>query len=437
MLRPDHDRDGLHAALAEARARYVTNNPKSKAAHMQARRYMPGGNTRTVLFHDPFPLRAISGHGTHITDADGHQYLNLLGEYTAGLFGHSNSVVRAAIDRALDNGISLSAHNFYEIRLAELLCARFPSIERVRFTNSGTEANLLAIATARHLTGREKVMVMNGAYHGGVLAFGNGGIPINVPYDFVLGKFNQIECTRNLIRRHATSLACILVEPMLGATGCLPPDPEFLLMLRNESRNAGVILVFDEVMTSRLSLGGVQETSGVVPDMTTLGKYICGGMSFGAFGGSEQIMAMYDPELPDAVPHAGTFNNNTLSMAAGVAAMEELFTSESVLAHNARGDALRKRLNALADEFNAPVHFTGTGSLMNLHGCRSKVRVPEELVNSSEQVKELIFLDLLESGFYIARRGFIALMLPLENEDLEAFAMAFKEILARRVSVWD
>ena len=296
---------------------------------------------------------------------------------------------------------------------------------------------MLAIATARHLTGREKVMVMNGAYHGGVLAFGNGGIPINAPYDFVLGKFNQIEYTRNLIRRHATSLACILVEPMLGATGCLPSDPDFLLMLRSESRDAGVILVFDEVMTSRLSLGGVQETSGVVPDMTTLGKYICGGMSFGAFGGSEQIMAMYDPELPDAVPHAGTFNNNTLSMAAGVAAMEELFTSESVLAHNARGDALRKRLNALADEYNAPVHFTGTGSLMNLHGCRSMVRVPEELVNSSEQVKELIFLDLIESGFYIARRGFIALMLPLEDEDLEAFAITFKEILARRANVWD
>ena len=114
---------------------------------------MPGGNTRTILFHDPFPLRVISGHGTRITDADGHQYLNLLGEYTAGLFGHSNSVIRAAIDRALDNGISLSAQNFYEIRLAELLCARFPSIERVRFTNSGTEANLLAIATARHHTG--------------------------------------------------------------------------------------------------------------------------------------------------------------------------------------------------------------------------------------------------------------------------------------------
>ena len=437
MLRPDHDRDSFHAALAEARARYVTNNPKSKAAHMQARRYMPGGNTRTVLFHDPFPLRVISGHGTRITDADGHQYLNLLGEYTAGLFGHSNSVIRAAIERALDNGISLSAQNFHEIRLAELLCARFPSIERVRFTNSGTEANLLAIATARHHTGREKVMVMNGAYHGGVLAFGDGGIPINAPYDFVLGKFNQIEYTRNLIRRHAASLACILVEPMLGATGCLPSDPDFLLMLRNECRDAGIILVFDEVMTSRLSLGGVQETSGVVPDMTTLGKYICGGMSFGAFGGSEQLMAMYDPELPDAVPHAGTFNNNTLSMAAGVAAMEELFTSETVIAHNARADTLRKKLNAFAEEFNAPVHFTGTGSMMNLHGCRSEIRTPEELVNSSEQVKELIFLDLLESGFYIARRGFIALMLPLENEDLEAFAMAFKEILARRVTVWD
>lgn len=437
MLHPDHERFSLDAVLAEARSRYINNNPKSKTAHLHAQRVMPGGNTRTVLFHEPFPLRVVSGHGTRITDADGHQFLNLLGEYTAGLFGHTNPVIRAAIDRALDNGISLSAHNFHEIRLAELLCARFPSFERVRFTNSGTEANLLAIATARHYTGRAKVMVMNGAYHGGVLAFGDGGIPINAPYDFVLGKFNRIDYTRNLIRRHAGTLACILVEPMMGATGCLPSDSEFLLMLRNESQDAGIILIFDEVMTSRLSLGGAQEAYGVVPDLTTLGKYICGGMSFGAFGGREQIMAMYDPELPDSVPHAGTFNNNTLSMAAGVAAMEELFTSAAVSTHNARGDALRKQLNSFAQEFNAPVHFTGSGSLMNLHGCRSEVHVPEDLVNSDERVKELMFLDLVESGFYIARRGFIALMLPLEDEDLEAFAIAFKKILARRIHVWD
>ena len=436
MPLPDSDRPRLDAALAEARARYVARNPASEAAHQQARRFMPGGNTRTVLFHDPFPLRVVSGHGARIVDADGHEYLNLLGEYTAGLFGHSHPVIRAAIDRALDGGINLSAHNPHEVRLAELVCGRFPSIDSVRFTNSGTEANLMAIATARHHTGREKVMVMHGGYHGGLLYFGGGGIPINAPYEFVLGRFNRTDATRKLIRSHAGDLACVLVEPMLGSAGCLPPEPDFLGMLREETRQADILLIFDEVMTSRLSPGGAQQRYDVLPDLTTLGKYIGGGMSFGAFGGAREIMAMFDPERPNALPHAGTFNNNTLSMAAGVAAMGEVFTPEAASALNARGDTLRQRLNAMSEQFDSPVHFTGAGSLMNLHGCRTQVRTPEELDASDDRVRQLVFLELLERGFYLARRGFIALMLPLTDEDLVAFSDAFEDILEQHSGTW-
>ena len=436
MPTPDTDRPGLDAVLAEARARYVANNPESEAAHQQALRFMPGGNTRTVLYNDPFPLRVVSGHGACINDADGHEYLNLLGEYTAGLFGHSHPVIRAAIDSALDGGINLSAHNPHEIRLAELVCTRFPSIDRVRFTNSGTEANLLAIATARHQTGRKKVMVMHGGYHGGLLYFGGGGIPINAPYDFVLGRFNRTDATRKLIRGNAGDLACVLVEPMMGSAGCLPADPDFLRMLREETRNAGIILIFDEVMTSRLSAGGAQQRYDVLPDLTTLGKYIGGGMSFGAFGGAREIMAMYDPQRPNAMPHAGTFNNNTLSMAAGAAAMGEVFTPSAASALNSRGDTLRRRLNAMAKESGAPVHLTGIGSLMNLHGCRRKIRTPEELDASDDRIRQLVFLDLLERGFYIARRGFVALMLPHTDRDLEVFSEAMGDILERHSGIW-
>ncbi len=436
MSVPDSDRPRLDAALAKARARYVADNPTSEAAHQQARRFMPGGNTRTILYHDPFPLRVVSGHGARITDADGHEYLNLLGEYTAGLFGHSHPVIRAAIDSALDGGINLSAHNTHEIRLAELVCGRFPSIERVRFTNSGTEANLMAIATARHHTGRGRVMVMHGGYHGGLLYFGGGGIPINAPYDFVLGRFNRIDATRELIRDNAGDLACVLVEPMMGSAGCLPADPDFLQMLREETRNVGTILIFDEVMTSRLSPGGAQQRYDVLPDLTTLGKYIGGGMSFGAFGGSQEIMAMYDPGRPNAMPHAGTFNNNTLSMAAGAAAMGEVFTPQAATALNARGDALRRRLNTMAEECGAPVHLTGIGSLMNLHGCRTEIRDPQELDASDDRIKQLVFLDLLERGFYIARRGFVALMLPHTDEDLEAFSETMEDILEQYAGTW-
>ena len=434
---PDSDRPRLDAALAKARARYVADNPASDEAHHQARRFMPGGNTRTILYHDPFPLRVVSGHGARITDADGHEYLNLLGEYTAGLFGHSHPVIRAAIDSALDGGINLSAHNTHEIRLAELVCGRFPSIERVRFTNSGTEANLMAIATARHHTGRGRVMVMHGGYHGGLLYFGGGGIPINAPYDFVLGRFNRIGATRELIRDNAGDLACVLVEPMMGSAGCLPADPDFLQMLREETRNAGTILIFDEVMTSRLSPGGAQQRYDVLPDLTTLGKYIGGGMSFGAFGGPSEIMAMYDPGRPNAMPHAGTFNNNTLSMAAGAAAMGGVFTPKAATALNTRGDALRRRLNTMAEECGAPVHLTGIGSLMNLHGCRTEIRDPQELDASDDRIKQLVFLDLLERGFYIARRGFVALMLPHTDSDLEAFSEAMGDILEQHAGTWN
>lgn len=433
---PDSDRPRLDAALAKARARYVADNPASEEAHHQARRFMPGGNTRTILYHDPFPLRVVSGHGARITDADGHEYLNLLGEYTAGLFGHSHPVIRAAIDSALDGGINLSAHNTHEIRLAELVCGRFPSIDRVRFTNSGTEANLMAIATARHHTGRGRVMVMHGGYHGGLLYFGDGGIPINAPYDFVLGRFNRIDATRELIRGNAGDLACVLVEPMMGSAGCLPADPDFLQMLREETRNAGTILIFDEVMTSRLSPGGAQQRYDVLPDLTALGKYIGGGMSFGAFGGTKEIMAMYDPGRPNAMPHAGTFNNNTLSMAAGAAAMGGVFTPQAATALNTRGDALRRRLNTMAEECGAPVHLTGIGSLMNLHGCRTEIRDPQELDASDDRIKQLVFLDLLERGFYIARRGFVALMLPHTDEDLEAFSETMEDILEQHAGTW-
>ncbi len=434
---PDSDRPRLDAALAKARARYVTDNPASEAAHHQARQFMPGGNTRTILYHDPFPLRVVSGHGPRITDADGHEYLNLLGEYTAGLFGHTHPVIRAAIDSALDGGINLSAHNTHEIRLAELVCGRFPSIERVRFTNSGTEANLMAIATARHHTGRSRVMVMHGGYHGGLLYFGGGGIPINAPYDFVLGRFNRIDATRELIRGNAGDLACVLVEPMMGSAGCLPADPDFLQMLREETRNAGTILIFDEVMTSRLSPGGAQQHYDVLPDLTTLGKYIGGGMSFGAFGGTQEIMAMYDPGRPNAMPHAGTFNNNILSMAAGAAAMGEVFTPLAATALNARGDALRRRLNTMAEECGAPVHLTGIGSLMNLHGCRTEIRDPQDLDASDDRIKQLVYLDLLERGFYIARRGFVALMLPHTDRDLNAFSETMEDILEQHAGTWN
>ncbi len=422
----------LDAVLAEAREAYAARNPSSLAAHGEAAESLPGGNTRTTLFHGPFPLLMARGEGCRLWDADGHRYVDLLGEYTAGLYGHSHPVIRAALDRALDKGWNLGGHGAMEGKLARLVCERFPSVELVRFTNSGTEANLMAIATAVAATGRRKAMVFEGGYHGGVLYFAGGGSPVNVPHDWVLAPYNDTAGTLALVEEHAGDLACILVEPMMGSGGCIPAEAAFLQALRDAADRSGAVLVFDEVMTSRMSAGGQQARLGITPDMTTLGKYIGGGMSFGAFGGKRALMERYDPRRADALPHAGTFNNNVLTMHAGVAGLEEVFTAEAADRLFNRGEALRARLNAAASKRNAAVQWTGLGSLMAPHFVRGSVRCPADSAAADPRLRELLFLDMLERGFYLARRGMVALSLEVGAAELDGFAAAFEDWLDAR-----
>lgn len=424
----------LDLELAQARDLYSSRRPRSKVAHDEAAGVMPGGNTRTVLYHGPYPLRIVRGGGARISDVDGHTYLNLLGEYSAGIFGHSHPVIREALAEALENGINLGGHNLYESRLAQLVCDRFPSIELVRFTNSGTEANLMAVSTARAVTGRSKVMVFRGGYHGGLLYFSGNGSPINVPFPYVIGRYNDIDATEALIREHASELACVLVEPMMGSSGCIPASREFLSMLRTATLRSGALLILDEVMTSRLAPGGMQDLLGIQPDLTTLGKYIGGGMSFGAFGGRRDLMEIYNPSRPNAVPHAGTFNNNVMTMAAGVAGLSRVLTRSAMDDLNRRGDRLRDRLNALFVGDGARFQATGFGSLLAIHPTQAPIRSPEDLQSADDRLRELLFLDLLEEGFYIARRGFMALSLPITDADIEGLIDTLGGVLQRRAA---
>lgn len=422
----------LADALDEAREQYAAKRPQSRTAFEMASRSMPGGNTRTTLHHGPFPLSIVKGEGATLTDADSFTYLNMLGEYTAGVFGHTHSVIRRAIDHVLDNGVNLGAQTRHEGDLAALVCARFNAVEKVRFTNSGTEANLMAISTARFHTKRTHVMVMTGGYHGGLLFFAGGAIPINAPYPFVFGTYNDIEATRAVIRAHAHELACVLVEPMMGTSGCIAADKAFLAMIREETAQAGIVMILDEVMTSRFGRGGAQGLYGITPDMATFGKWIGGGMSFGAFGGRADLMDLYDPTRPGHMPHAGTFNNNVLTMAAGVAAMREAFTPDIAEALHARGDKLRERLNAVAARHDVGVQVTGVGSLMHLHPLAGPIRTPTDLAGASETARNLIYFDLVERGIFVGRRGFIALTLALTDADLTRFTDAFDDILGTR-----
>src|ERR1700679_4153508 len=256
----------INAALDEVKEAYVTSAPRSLARHVDATAVMPGGNTRTVLHYAPFPLAMERAAGCRLWDLDGHEFVDFLGEYTAGIFGHSHPVIRAALDRALDGGINYGASNIVEARFARAVCERF-GLERVRFTNSGTEANLLAISLARIFTGRKRVLVFDGGYHGAVFGFAGGGSPINAPFEYVVASYNDVDATRSLIARNASDLAVVILEPMIGSGGCIAAEPAFLSMLREETQRVGALLILDEVMTSRLSPGGLQAVHGITPDL--------------------------------------------------------------------------------------------------------------------------------------------------------------------------
>ncbi|NMX58068.1 aspartate aminotransferase family protein [Pseudomonas sp. WS 5146] len=416
------------SALQRCITRYTHANPNSARQLDVAARVMPGGNTRSVLFYEPFPLVMSGGTGCFLDDLDGHRYVDFLAEYTAALYGHSHPVITQALTTAMANGLNLSAPTQLEARLAALIVERFGCIEQVRFTNSGTEANLLALAAARAYTGRDGVIAFNGGYHGGVLSFAGPGTPMNVPHRVYLADYNDLRSVERLLFEHPGACAAILVEPMLGAGGCICAAPGFLEGLRALSRAHGVLLVFDEVMTSRLGPGGLQEKLGITPDLMTLGKYLGGGMPCGMLGGRRDIMAQFDPRH-GSLSHAGTFNNNVLTMAAGIAGLEQVYTREQALALNARGDRLREQLNEVLACM--PMQFTGQGSVMNLHPTGLPILRPTDIPTDRNRLRDLFFFHLLECGIYSARRGLFALSLPLTEHEMNRLVNATQAFVER------
>lgn len=421
----------IDTALYSSIEQYCAATPRSRAHFARACTAMPGGNTRTVLHYDPYPVTIVKGAGCMIWDLDDNQYADFLGEYSAGLYGHSNPIISAAIKKALDEGIVLCAPNPYEVDLASLICDRFPSCERIRFCNSGTEANLMAISAARVLTGRSKIMVFDGAYHGGVFYFAGHHSPANAPFEFIIGEFNDTQKSIDVIRKYHSNIAAILVEPMQGGGGCIPGETQFIGALREAADKHGIVLIFDEVMTSRLSPGGMQQKLGITPDMTTFGKYMGGGLTFGCFGGRSHIMDQFDPRQPGALPHAGTFNNNVLTMAAGLAGLRDIYTPAKAIAHNRRGDEFRAQLNKIISTHGVPMVVTGVGSLMCFHFQCKPLRCISDKKIVDPNLVTLFHLHMLLSGFYIADRGYISLSLALEDEQYIEFTTALATFLQR------
>jgi glutamate-1-semialdehyde 2,1-aminomutase len=261
------------------------------------------------------------------------------------------------------------------------------------------------------------------------LYFSHGASPVNAPFDCVMGHYNEVDGTRALIAAHAGDLAAVILEPMLGGGGCIPASVPFLDMLRAETKRLGIVLIFDEVMTSRLAPGGLSAKLGIEPDLKTLGKYIGGGMSFGAFGGRADIMDLFDPSKPDALPHAGTFNNNTLTMTAGRVAIEDIYTADACLALNARGEALKARLNDLFMRYQAPLQVMGMGSLLTIHPVAGAIEKPEDTDAADIRLKRLLYLHLLDHGVYIAERGMMALSLAIDDAACDALVVAVESFI--------
>jgi glutamate-1-semialdehyde 2,1-aminomutase len=419
----------LEALEARERAAFQHRTPQSRALFDRARQVMPGGDTRTGTFHTPYPLFIARGEGCHLWDADGHQYLDVLNNFTSLVHGHGHgAVVRAIADQA-GKGTVHGTANALQVSLAEVLCRRVPSVERVRFCNSGTEATLGALRAAKAFTRKPMILKMAGGYHG---SHDQVSVAVSEPYEqippglspgaageVIVGAFNDLDRTAALIRAHADQLAAVIVEPMTG-TGALLADRAFLAGLREVTAECGVLLVFDEVITFRLAPGGLQEVHGLRPDLTTFGKIIGGGMPVGAFGGRADVMATYDPSLPGTISHSGTYNGNATTMAAGLSTLR-LFDGTAVSRLNAAGDAVRSRLQAAADKHGLDVTLTGYGSLMHLHFTAGPVRTPADAARSDKQLVRLLHLLLLNRGVFSATRQLYVLSTVMHQAALDVF----------------
>jgi len=328
----------------------------------RACRVLPGGNTRTTLFIPPRPPYAARGEGYELVDADGHRLIDLHANYTSLIHGHAHPAIVAAAGEALREGTAFGLPTESEIELAEELCRRVLALERVRFANSGTEAVMMAIRAARAFTGRSGLLRFDGAYHGtsdAVATDTSPGVPEAVARDVVVIPFDDEEALLAALDERGDELACVLLDLMPNRAGLRRASESFARLVREETARRGIVLIVDEVITFRLSRGGVQELYGITPDLVTFGKVIGGGFPVGAFGGRAEIMEIFDPRGPSAVPHGGTFSANPVTMRAGLAALRLLDESEL-----ARLNELGERL--LAGFRESGVEAVGRGSLLQL-----------------------------------------------------------------------
>ena len=434
---------------------YQAKTPRSRQLFEDALRVMPGGNSRTTTFFDPYPFYITRGSGARIWDADGNERVDFNGNYTSLILGHANPAVVKAIQDAAVNGMSFPGPSEHEIRLADILTKRIPTMEVVRFANSGTEATMHAIRVARAFTGRSKIAKFEGAYHGThdwVLVSvatpeGEGGsrkrpksvawsagVPGAVLKHVVVLPWNDLDACVKILEKEARDLAALIIDPLLANAGMIPVREGFLEGLREVTARLGILLIFDEVISFRVAAGGAQQRFGIRPDLTTLGKIIGGGLAVGAFGGRAEVMNFYDPRGGKGrINHGGTFNANPLTMAGGVATMEQL-TPEAYARLDNLGNRLREGVGRVLRKQKYPGQITGTGSLFWLH--HTKKRLTDYRSQRPEDPKAPVttFMALINEGFLISQRGLGACSVAMTEVDVDRFVEAVGRVLAARAS---
>jgi glutamate-1-semialdehyde 2,1-aminomutase len=425
---------------------YPDSHPQSRELYARALNSLPGGNTRTTVFMKPFPIYAARGSGCRVWDVDGNEYIDCINNFTSLIHGHAHPALIEAATKQLALGSAFGMPTESEVDLAELLVSRLPSVEQVRFANSGTEAVMMALKAARAYTGRPKIAKCEGAYHGSYdyaevsldptpSAWGGNapvsvayakGTPQNVLADVVTIPFNDVEAAVSLIREHGPELACVLVDPMPNRAGLVPADRAYLEALRQVTREIGALLIFDEVITFRLGYHGAQGLWGIDPDLTTLGKIIGGGFPVGAIAGGKQFMSVFDPSPgKPALPHGGTFSANPVTMRAGLAAMELL--DEAAFARlDTIGQAVRDGVDAAFRRTGVPGGTVGLGSLLKIHFTDRRIRdYRSAYLTDAEAKRQAVFnAGLLNRGIFAANYGLMALSLPVTDADVDAIVAA-------------
>lgn len=425
---------------------YPDPQSRSKALYDRAVRTLPGGNSRHTVYFPPYPIYAVKGEGARVIDADGVSRLDLINNYSSLIHGHNHPEVVAAIVEQAQSLIAVSLPTEREIELAEILAARMPTVEQVRFANSGTEGVMMAIKAARAYTGKRLIAKIEGAYHGSddtaavstnpsSAQWGDAQSPVSVPEvgsgpgaaaDVLVLPMNDVETGRLLLRAHADELAGILIDPLVKNIGYQPATPQFLTMLREESRAAKAMLIFDEVYSFRLGFGGAQEVTGIHADLTAMGKVIGGGLPVGAVGGPAEIMsALFDPRPGKAkLGHGGTYNANPMTMAAGAAAMR-LFDRAAFERLSGLGERLREGLREVVRITGAEAMVRGQASIAGLFHTPAASATYRDVVASRKQHPEAgrraasFFHHMLNNGVLMGAPGFFVLSTALTEADID------------------